>query len=146
MGYNKAREEKKWLKWKAAEEAQMREAGVDEKVIALLHSYDWAQFNADRRYYEHQADINGPVELVTASTAEENPHSVDKLLDEIDNEQLLYLLKQTEHLTLQIVLWKMEGYTSKEISRFSGLSESAINFRIFYLRKKTKKILAPSNN
>ena len=61
MGYNKAREEKKWLKWKAAEEAQMREAGVDEKVIALLHTYDWAQFNADRRYYEHQADINGPV-------------------------------------------------------------------------------------
>ena len=29
MAYNKARAEKKWLKWKEAEEKKLRELGVD---------------------------------------------------------------------------------------------------------------------
>ena len=33
----------------------------------------------------------------------------------------------------------MEGFTSAEISRFLGLSEQAINFRMHYLKKKAKK-------
>lgn len=33
MSYNKARAEKKWIKWKNAEEQQLRELGVDEEII-----------------------------------------------------------------------------------------------------------------
>lgn len=32
MAYNKARAEKKWLKWKEAEEKKLRELGVDEEI------------------------------------------------------------------------------------------------------------------
>lgn len=45
MAYNKARAEKKWLKWKEAEEKKLRELGVDEETIQRLHTYDWAEFN-----------------------------------------------------------------------------------------------------
>ena len=41
MAYNKARAEKKWLKWKEAEEKKLRELGVDEETIQRLHTYDW---------------------------------------------------------------------------------------------------------
>ena len=41
MSYNKARAEKKWLKWKETEEKQLRELGVDEEIIQRLHTYDW---------------------------------------------------------------------------------------------------------
>lgn len=33
MAYNKARAEKKWLKWKEAEEKKLRELGVDEETV-----------------------------------------------------------------------------------------------------------------
>ena len=36
MSYNKAQAEKKWLKWKNAEEQQLREMGVDEEIIQRL--------------------------------------------------------------------------------------------------------------
>ena len=36
MAYNKARAEKKWLKWKEAEEKKLRELGVDEETIQRL--------------------------------------------------------------------------------------------------------------
>ena len=52
MSYNKAQAEKKWLKWKNAEEQQLREMGVDEEIIQRLHTYDWEVFKSDRRYYE----------------------------------------------------------------------------------------------
>ena len=45
MSYNKARAEKKWYKWKEAEEKKLRELGVDEETVQRLHTYDGAEFN-----------------------------------------------------------------------------------------------------
>lgn len=36
MAYNKAKEEKKWRLWKAAEEKQLRSLGVSEDTIEKL--------------------------------------------------------------------------------------------------------------
>ncbi|OUM19984.1 hypothetical protein [Butyricicoccus porcorum] len=58
MSYNKAQAEKKWLKWKNAEEQQLREMGVDEEIIQRLHTYDWEVFKSDRRYYEKLSDTS----------------------------------------------------------------------------------------
>ena len=51
MSFNYGREEKKWRLWKEAEEKELRGLGVDEDTIEKLHTYDWAVFNSDRRYY-----------------------------------------------------------------------------------------------
>lgn len=56
MAYNKARAEKKRLKWKEAEEKKLRELGVNEKTIQRLHTYDWDEFNRKRRYLQRQVE------------------------------------------------------------------------------------------
>ena len=56
MPYNKARAEKEWLAWKAKEEAKLRELGVDEETIQRLHTYDWMEFNRERRYLQRWAE------------------------------------------------------------------------------------------
>ena len=54
MGYNKAREEKKWRQWKESEERQLRSHGMDEESIEELRRMDWEDFKRERRYQEHQ--------------------------------------------------------------------------------------------
>jgi len=44
VAYNKAREEQKWKKWKEREEEKLRELGMDEVSIQVLHESDWAAF------------------------------------------------------------------------------------------------------
>ena len=103
MSYNKAQAEKKWLKWKNAEEQQLREMGVDEEIIQRLHTYDWEVFKSDRRYYEKLSDTS------LYSVTEEKPRSlytVQELLNEIENERLFTVLQAQDEMTLEIVLYK----------------------------------------
>lgn len=141
MAYNKAREERKWRFWKEAEEKQLRQLGVSEDIIENLYTHDWAVFNSDRRFYQKWQDSGTYLEEVVEG---ENSHiikSVEDLLQNIENEQLYKALVSMDKLTLQIILWKTEGYSSAEISAKCGLSVNAVNFRMWHLRKKIKNIL-----
>lgn len=95
MSYNKAQAEKKWLKWKNAEEQQLREMGVDEEIIQRLHTYDWEVFKSDRRYYEKLSDTS------LYSVTEEKSRSlytVQELLNEIENEHLYTALQAQDEI------------------------------------------------
>ena len=101
MGYNKAREERKWLQWKAAEEKKMRELGVEEDIIASLHTFDWEIFKADRRFYERQETLDGAAER--SSEPEDSwPRSPEALLDEISDPALWRFLIKKKKKTLEI--------------------------------------------
>lgn len=63
MAYNKAKEEYRWNQWKAEEEKILREQGVDEETIQKLREYDWDDFNAERRFREHQTLLLDCMEL-----------------------------------------------------------------------------------
>ena len=63
MAYNKAKEEYRWNQWKAEEEKILREQGVDEETIQKLREYDWNDFNAERRFREHQTSLLDCMEL-----------------------------------------------------------------------------------
>ena len=141
MAYNKAKEERKWRIWKEAEEKQMRSLGVDEDTIKKLRIHDWAIFNSDRRYYEKLQDAGTYLEEVAEDTTLPEIKTVDDFLDSIENQELYQVLIKVDKLTIQIALWKMDGYSSSEISEKCGLTVSAINFRLWYLRKKLKNIL-----
>jgi len=52
MPYNHGKEERKWQRWKLAEEKVLRACGVDESTIEELRIWDRAMFNSDRRFYE----------------------------------------------------------------------------------------------
>lgn len=139
MAYNKAREELKWLLWKTAEEQKLRELGVSEDRIQDLHVYDWAMFKSERNYYNHIQEVGDYLETVAA--VEEQPviRDVDDLLNEIENPELLKALMLVDRLTLQIVLMKMDGYTTKQIAAFFGITEENVWQRFSRLRKKLEK-------
>ena len=136
MSYNKARAEKKWLKWKNTEEEQLRELGVDEEIIQRLHTYDWDVFKSDRRYYEKLSDTD----LYSMQDKKVHRiHTVQELLDEIEDEVLLSALRKEDEKTLKIVMWKLDGYTSEDISRKLKISANAVDLRMSRLKKKLKK-------
>ena len=69
------------------------------------------------------------------------PNIVADLLDEIENETLYLALITVDKRTLQIVLLKMQGYSTKEIAPLVHLTAGAIYARLNHLRKKLRKIL-----
>jgi len=141
MAYNKAKAEKEWLRWKEAEEKKLRELGVDEETIQRLHTYDWAQFNKERQYLQRQVDWSPYVDWVSAQDLELPVEDTESLLNSIEDVELFSLLHTVDKLTLEILLMKMDGYSSKEISEKTDLSVNAIDLRIFKLKKKLKNFL-----
>ena len=140
MAYNKAWEVKKWRLWKEAEEKQLRQLGVSEDVIKRLREADWEDFNTERRYLEHYADTDTYLDWKAADEAPADIRTAQDLLDEIDSEELFRLLMTVDRLTLQIAVWKMDGLSSAEIKRKTGLSINAIDRRIYRLKRKLKSI------
>lgn len=136
MAYNKARAEKRWIKWKNAEEKQLRELGADEEIIQRLHMYDWDVFKSDRRFYEKWSD-----QEVKPSAGERTRriHTVQELLDEIENEYLLTALCAEDETTLKIILHKLDGYTNDDISKKCGMSANSVKLRMWRFKKKMKK-------
>lgn len=141
MAFNKAREEKKWKEWKEREEKQMRELGVDETVILKLRELDWSDFNEERRYREHQADFPDYDLLSPVELEEPELDDVQRLLDAIEDEELLHIMLGADRVMLQILLLRIMGYSVCEIAGQLGITERAIYCRIDRLKKKIKKIL-----
>ena len=120
---------------------KLRSLGVDEDTIEQLRTYDWAIFNSDRRYYEKLQDAGTYLEEVTENMVQPEIKTVEDFSDSIENQGLYQALIKADKITLQIALWKMDGYSSSEISEKCGLTVGAINFRLWHLRKKLKNIL-----
>ena len=136
MAYNKAKAEREWLRWKEAEEKKLRELGVDEETIQRLHTYDWAQFNKERQYLQRQVDWSPYVDWVSAQDLELPVEDTESLLDSIEDMELLRILSKEDRLTLEIILYKLQGYTSIEIAEKIGLTEMSVRQRISRLKKK----------
>ena len=140
MAYNKAKEEKKWRLWKEAEEKQLRSLGVNEDDIEKLRVHDWAIFNSDRRYYQRVQETGTYLDTVAASTDQAEPKTVQDFLDRIENQELYHVLITVDRLTLQIVLMKIQGYSTHEIARYLKITEKAVYRHMDRLKEKVKKI------
>lgn len=141
MAYNHGREERKWRIWKENEEKILRECGVDESTIEEIRTYDRADFNSNRRFYRWTNDVAEYLEEMADREPQAEVHSIEDLLNEIENETLYQELLTVDRRTLRIVLLKMQGYSTKEIAPIVGLTTGAIYARLEHLRKKLKKIL-----
>ncbi len=141
MAYNNGRENRKWLRWKEAEEKILRECGVDEAVIEQIRTDDRAEFNSDRRYYSRKWEVGSYLEDMAEDRQEKEVGTADDLLDEIESENLYQVLVTVDGRTLKIVLLKMQGYSTKEIAPLVHLTTGAIYARLDHLRKKLRKIL-----
>ena len=139
MAYNKAREEKKWRLWKEAEEKQLRSLGVSEDTIEQLRNHDWAIFNSDRRYYQRMQETGTYLEEVAEDTTLPEIKTVEDFLDNIENQQLYQVLIMVDRITLRIALMKMQGYSTREIAAYLGITEKAVYRRMDRLKEKLKK-------
>lgn len=139
MAYNKAKEEKKWRLWKAAEEKQLRSLGVSEDTIEKLRVHDWAIFNSDRRYYQRVQESGTYLDEVAEDTTPPEVKSVEDFLDSIENQQLYQILIKVDRLTLRIALMKVQGYSVHEVALHLGITEKAVYRRMDRLREKIKK-------
>ena len=138
MAYNHGKEERKWRLWKEAEEKILRAYGVDENIIEEIRIYDRAEFNSDRRFYRRLNDMEEYIEKVADNGLNTEIKTVSALLDEVENEHLYAALLKVDKHTLEIVLLKMQGYSTQEISAMLQLTEKAIYKRMDRLRKKLK--------
>ena len=138
MAYNHGKEERKWRLWKEAEEKILLESGFDENIIEEIRIYDRAEFNSDRRFYRRLNDMEEYIEKVADEGLNTEIKTVSALLDEIENENLYAALLKVDKHTLEIVLLKMQGYSTKEISAMLRITEKAIYKRMDRLRKKLK--------
>ncbi len=139
MAYNHGREERKWRIWKEAEEKILRKHGVDESTIEEIRTYDRAEFNSNRRFYRWTSDFSEYLEGMAEVEPFVDVKTVADLLDEIENENLHRALLTVDKRTLQIVLLKMQGYSTKEIAPIVHLTTGAIYARLDHLRKKLRQ-------
>ena len=138
MAYNHGREDRKWRIWKEAEEKVLRECGVDEAVIEQIRTDDRADFNSNRRFYRWASDFGEYLEGMADREKQAEVKSVSDLLDEIENENLYLALITVDRRTLQIVLLKMQGYSTKEIAASVKLSTKSVYRRMEKLRSRLK--------
>lgn len=141
MAYNHGREDRKWRIWKEAEEKVLRECGVDEAVIEQIRLEDRADFNSNRRFYRWSSDFGEYLEGMADRERQTEVKTVADLLDEIESENLYLALVTVDRRTLQIVLLKMQGYSTKEIAPLVGLTAGAVYARLSHLRKKLRRVL-----
>lgn len=80
-------------------------------------------------YLEGMAEVGPLAEVKT----------VADLLNKIENESLYRALLTVDKRTLQIVLLKMQGYSTKEIAPIVHLTTGAIYTRLEHLRKKLRQ-------
>ncbi len=114
---------------------------VDEAVIEPNPHRHRADFNSNSGFTEWASDFGEYLEGIADREKQAEVKSVSDLLDEIENETLYLALITVDKRTLQIVLLKMQGYSTKEIAPLVHLTAGAIYARLNHLRKKLRKIL-----
>lgn len=138
MAYSKAKEERKWRQWKEKEERQLRRLGMDEDSIHKLRSDDWKEFNSERRFQDHHADFPEDMDWEDPNPYRQEITGVSELLDTIGDETLLQVLLEADKRTLQILLLKIMGFSTREISVKINMPENTIYTKINRLKKKIK--------
>lgn len=140
MAYNKAREEKEWKRWKEQEEKNLRKYGADETMIQELRRMDWEDFNAERRYREHQAPFPEYGNFQVTEIGEPEIDGIQPLLENIEDQRLLHILLESDRKTLQILLLKIMGFSIREIAETMEMPENTVYTRMKRLRKKIKNM------
>ena len=139
MGYNKASELRKWIRWKNDEEKILRYYGFSDNKIEDLYNFDMEQFNSDRRFREKQVGNNDLINNVGISYLSLPLNDFHDVLDQLEDMKLYSIMSKVDVQTMAILFLKIHGYSNKDISNVLGLSDSLIRKRIYSVIKKLKK-------
>ena len=147
MSYNYGREVRRLQNRQVQEDAELREAGVSEFFIEILHEMDWRDLKADRVFYTHNVQsIDDIFDIVTYTMHDEDSmenmvDTIEELLAMIDNPELHQLLMDTDKLTLDMLFLKMQGYSVDDIATELSKHVDVVYKRLSRFRKRITKIL-----
>ena len=103
MAYNHQKEELKWKSKKRKEELILRNLGTPESIIKELYEYDRIDFNRDRKYKENEITTQENFFVCKPTYDQIFIISVEDLLNQIENDSLLYKLKKSNSILLKIL-------------------------------------------
>lgn len=138
MKYNYSREKIKWENEKILEEKLLKDNNIDQTIIKKLRDYDWIDFNKERSFRTHQNITKNVFFNLIETNDKKEINSINDLMDEIENENLYKILSKEDDVTLKILVYKIQGYSTKEIANILGITIDNIYYRIKKLRKKIK--------
>ena len=107
-------------------------------MICKLRNYDWNDFKRERSFRTHQNVTKDVFFDLKATYDEKEINSINDLMDEIENENLYKILSKEDDVTLKILVYKIQGYSTKEIANILGITIDNIYYRIKKIRKKIK--------
>ena len=128
----------KWEKDKLLEEKLLKKNNVNHSIINMLRNYDWNDFKRERSFKTHQNVTKDVFFDLKATYDEKEINSINDLMDEIENENLYKILSKEDNITLKILVYKIQGYSTKEIANILGITIDNIYYRIKKIRKKIK--------
>lgn len=120
------------------EERLLRQLGVDENTIQILRNYDYRLFLDDRRFHDNEDVSSEGLFLMFPSYDPLIIKTPEKLLDEIEDVTVYYVLKRSDRKLLEILILLMQDYTIDEIAEDLHMSTNAVYKRLEKLRKKLK--------
>ena len=139
--YNYRSAEKDWLKWKEAEEKELREQGADEALIQRLHEYDWKVFKQERKFLRRKVSFDECVNEKIENSSELRMTDVQAMMNNISSKELLNGLSCLDESSLQIVFCRISGYRNAEIAKLLGLSVSNVETKWWRAKKFLKNFL-----
>lgn len=130
MKYNYSREKIKWENEKILEEKLLKDNNIDQTIIKKLRDYDWIDFNKERSFRTPQNITKDVFFNLTETNDKKEINSINDLMDEIENENLYKILSKEDDVTLKILVYKIQGYSTKEIANILGITIDNIYYRI----------------
>lgn len=138
--YDRKKEYKKFVQKKEQEEKLLREKGVSEEHIKQLRDMDTLMFNEERKHLRHQEVVKEDFwATLPAPKSNKDIVNIADLLDELENEILLEIIKNSDKETQRIVELKYQGFVLREIAELTNLSIDQIKRRIQKIRIAFKK-------
>ena len=137
MGYNYSREKRKFdAEWKKKEE-WYRESGMSEEAIQEIFTYDWAEFNATRKFYRYMEDVD--VDRISEKSGDILEAALKKDWTELlDSLEMLRKIRKLPADYIEIIeMLYFENLTQWEIAERMSCSQQNIAKKI----EKIKKIL-----
>ena len=137
MGFNNARERRKFEKaWKTLRK-QYRDAGFSEEGINAMRAFDEDAYRGERRFYEHTCPLPEDIAVPFDESCLTGRHA---WADAIDDPALAFGLKQLTRDDLELLtLFAFESYSQPEIARLLGCTQQNISKRIGGYKNNLKK-------
>ena len=136
MGFNYAREKRRFdEKWKKPED-WYRKSGMSEDAILEMREYDWNEFNSTRKFYRYGDD-----DVDVESIVEEDGDSIDKTLSEewielLETPNLVRRVRKLPADYIEIIdLMVRENLTQEEVAGRMHCSQQNIAKKIEKIRK-----------